>query len=132
MTMRYVKCKHDIKYSECEECSKTPIGWYPNETIIPPSTWEQRFRKTAFAQGGGLAFECSDYDGMYLELVVFIAQEISRAREEDRTRLTDRVRDYMGKYDRRGTQYLSEGYDAACMDILKLLTPSVQGKDVRH
>ena len=33
---------------------------------------KEDFKKTKFAMGGGLSFECSDYEGMYDDLLSFI------------------------------------------------------------
>lgn len=47
-------------------------------------TIEKEFKKTKFAKGGGVCFECCDYEGMYDDLLSFIRKLLSQAREEER------------------------------------------------
>lgn len=84
-------CRHGFKYHDDPEC----------RNIIPEvvKDWEDRFRETKFAKGGGLSFECSDYEGMYTDLLDFIASELSKARQEERERTIDEVFDELDKYD---------------------------------
>lgn len=42
---------------------------------------QERFAETKFAKMGGAAFECSDYEGMYDDLVKFITDEQEKVRE---------------------------------------------------
>jgi hypothetical protein len=39
----------------------------------------EEFDKTKFATGGGSSFECSDYEGKYIELKDFIKSQIAKA-----------------------------------------------------
>ncbi len=47
----------------------------------PAEGWEEEFENTKFGKGGGSAFECSDYEGMYLDLKSFIRTLIAKERE---------------------------------------------------
>lgn len=53
----------------------------PNQQPKNLSEVIEEFEKTKFATGGGVAFECSDYEGMHVELKSFIRQVWSQALE---------------------------------------------------
>lgn len=74
--------------------------------------WEKEFENTKFAKGGGLAFECSDYEGMYVELKDFIKKTLTTEREK--------VREKMRKLDVTVfTEYTGEFYEKK--DVLDVL-----------
>ena len=43
--------------------------------------WEKEFEKTKFAIGGGSSFECSDFEGMYVELKQFISSLLVKEKQ---------------------------------------------------
>lgn len=68
-----------------------------NTQIPAPHTendWEEEFKNTKFGKGGGLAFECSDFEGMYVELKDFIRQQRLKAQEE----LKNRINNIIGEF----------------------------------
>lgn len=86
------------------------------ETVtITPSPqekgWEKEFENTKFAKGGGLAFECSDYEGMYIELKSFIKKTLTTEREK--------VREWARE---RGQVDADNDYEFGRNEVLKELT----------
>ena len=57
--------------------------------------WKERFKKTKFAKSGGSSFECSDYEGMYSDLLNFISLELKaqekRLNEEFEKRMNEQL-----------------------------------------
>lgn len=62
-------CIQLVEHFNCKwGCLPTP-KW--NFSTID-SEWEEKFKFTKFAKGGGSCFECCDYEGMYADLLIFI------------------------------------------------------------
>lgn len=82
---------------------------------------ENEFESTKFATGGGLAFECSDHEGMYVELKSFIHKAIAQSLQSER----DRIRKGVLHLDKTVVQGTRDGYHAGFNDAryhtLKLL-----------
>ncbi|TVL99548.1 MAG: hypothetical protein CV087_17465 [Candidatus Brocadia sp. WS118] len=84
------KCAH--KKNLGESCSQCNEAW--NDMTSPhQEAWAERFKKTKFARGGGLSFECSDYEGIYEDLLSFIRQELTSQHKAD----CERFREIIGK-----------------------------------
>ena len=45
------------------------------------------FEETKFAKGGGSCFECSDYEGMYVDLKSFLSESMDEIKQGERERL---------------------------------------------
>ena len=47
----------------------TPLEQFEQDTL-------KEFENTKFAKGGGSSFECSDFEGMYIDMQDFITQKL--------------------------------------------------------
>lgn len=80
----------------------------------------EEFEDTKFATGGGVAFECSDYEGMHVELRAFLRSSMASLLCYMAERMPEHEEGYPDPYSEE-TDNSSDGFNRAIDDCRTLL-----------